>query len=87
MITATIVEKKSGKEQRTMRVFNSGEKARQELKPIVHEMRVAKSKKVEPKTYIDGLSYDTKSEKMLLVEIGALNLENSTIPDDNSLTY
>ena len=87
MITATIVEKKSGKTIRTMKVFNSSEKARQELKPIVHEMRVAKSKKIEPKIFIDGLSYDTKSEKMLLLEIGALKLEDSTIPDDGSLVY
>ena len=87
MITATIVERKSGKITRNLVVYTSSEAARKALTPIVHEMRVAEKKKIDPKKSIDAVSYDTKSEKMLLVEIGALKLENSIISDDNSLIY
>ena len=83
MITATIVEHKSGSVSRKLRSFNSMEKAKKELIPIAHEMRVAKSQKKEPKRFIDAVSYDTKSEKMMLIEIGALSVSSSVIPDDS----
>lgn len=84
MITATIVENKSGKMSRKLVSFNNSEKAKKELSPIAHEMCVAKSKKVEPKRFIDAVSYDTRSEKLMLIEIGALKLEQSIVPDDDS---
>ena len=86
MITATIIEKKSGNQKRKLCIFQSIEKAKKELTPIVHEMQVAKSKKQEPKKFIDAVSYDTKSEKMMLVEIGALVVQ-SIVSDDSSLIY
>lgn len=87
MITVTIVERKSGKITRNLVVYTSSEAARKALTPIAHEMKVAEKNKTDPKKYIDAVSYDTKSEKMLLVEIGAVKLENSIVPDDNSLVY
>lgn len=76
MITATIVKQiKAGKQvlyDRKVRLFHSMDKARKELDPIVKEMRLAKREKREPKERIDGVSYDTKSEKALLLELKAI---------------
>ena len=81
MITLTIVEQvKSGKTihyKRRMKLYHSMDKARKEIVPIVTEMKVAKVQKREPTIRIDAVSYDTKSEKSLLLETKAItSIEN-----------
>lgn len=76
MITLTIVEQKKVKGllkyERSIKVFKSIDKARQFIKPIVKEMQIAKKEKREPKIKIDAVSYDTPSEKQLLLELHAV---------------
>ena len=81
MITLTIIKKvKTGSIvtfKRELKLFRSMDKAREEITPIVEEMRLAKSQKREPKVRIDAVSYDTKSEKNLLLETRAItSIEN-----------
>lgn len=81
MITLTIVEQvKNGKRvesKRYLKLFHSVDKAKKFIIPVVKEMKIAKSEKREPKTRIDGVSYDTKSEKTLLLELDAItSIEN-----------
>ena len=53
------------------------DKARKEITPIVTEMKIAKAQKREPTIRIDAVSYDTKSEKSLLLETKAItSIEN-----------
>ena len=83
MITLTIVEQvKSGKTinyKRSMKLYHSVDKAKREIVPIVKEMKVAKNQKREPSIRIDAVSYDTKSEKTLLLELGAItSIENES---------
>ena len=80
MITLNVVEKKVNQKTKIVSqtkkfyLFNSVDKARKFLQPIVSEMITAKKMKREPMTYIEGVSFDTKSEKTFLVEIGAVDL-------------
>ena len=81
MITLTIVEEVTkGKVisyKRKMKLFSSTDMARKEIVPIVKEMKLAKRQKREPKVRIDAVSYDTKSEKSLLLELHAIeSIEN-----------
>lgn len=60
-----------------MNLFSSTDMARKEIVPIVKEMKLAKRQKREPKVRIDAVSYDTKSEKSLLLELHAIeSIEN-----------
>lgn len=60
-----------------MKLFSSTDMARKEIVPIVKEMKLAKRQKREPKVRIDAVSYDTKSEKSLLLELHAIeSIEN-----------
>ena len=52
--------------------IDSMDKARKEIAPIVKEMKTAKREKREPTIRIDGASYDTNSEKSLLLELDAI---------------
>lgn len=76
MITLTIAEmKKDGKLlkfQRTIKMFKSKDKAEKFIVPIVEEMEEAKRQKRDPRKNIVAVSYDTNSEKKLLVELGAI---------------
>jgi len=82
MITATIKEKKKVKgvttEKRHIKCYHSLDKARKELTPIAKDMKVARQKAekgqiyVEPPVSIIAVSYDSKSEKNLLLEMGAI---------------
>lgn len=76
MITLTIVEEvKSGKTihyKRSMKLYHSMDKAKKEIVPIVKEMKLAKRDKRTPSIRIDAVSYDTKSEKSLLLELDAI---------------
>ena len=76
MITLTIVEQiKSGKRidyKRSIVICHSTDKAKKMIVPIVKEMKLAKREKREPSKRIDGVSYDTKSEKTLLLELDAI---------------
>lgn len=81
MITLTIIKKvKTGSIvtfKRELKLFRSMDKARQEIIPIVEEMQHAKSQKRAPEVRIDAVSYDTKSEKNLLLETRAItSIEN-----------
>ena len=83
MITLTIVEEvKSGKVisyKRKIKLYHSMDKAKKEIVPIVKEMRLAKLEKRVPSIRIDAVSYDTKSEKSLLLELGAItSIENES---------
>lgn len=60
-----------------MKLFSSTDMARKEIVPIVKEMKLAKRQKREPKVRIDAVSFDTKSEKSLLLELHAIeSIEN-----------
>lgn len=76
MITLTIVEQqKNGKRiefKRYLKLFHSMDKAKKSIIPIVKEMKQAKKEKREAKIRIDGVSYDTKSEKTLLLELDTI---------------
>lgn len=81
MITLTIVEEvtkgKVTNYKRRMKLLSSTDAARKEIVPIVKEMKLAKKQKREPKVRIDAVSYDTKSEKSLLLELHAIeSIEN-----------
>lgn len=85
MITLTIVEQVKDKAtkmispKRYMKMYHSTDKARQEIIPIVREMKIAKSQKRIPSIRIDAVSYDTKSEKTLLLELDAItSIENES---------
>lgn len=62
MITLTLIESEKGKSKRTIAVFSSADKAKESIR------KISKGKKAE----IVAVSYDTDSEKALLVELGAL---------------
>ena len=86
MITLTIIEEvKTGKTisyKRKLKLFSSIDKARKEITPIVREMKSAKKEKREPKIRIIAVSYDTKSEKSLLLELDAItSVENERSED------
>ena len=86
MVTLTIVEQvKNGRRvepKRSLKLFHSMDKAKKFIIPIVKEMKSAKKEKREPLIRIDGVSYDTKSEKTLLLELDAItSIENEH--DDN----
>lgn len=86
MITLTITEQvKNGKRielKRHMKLFHSSDKAKKFIQPVVKEMKLAKKEKRDPLIRIDGVSYDTKSEKVLLLELDAItSVDNEH--DDN----
>ena len=76
MISITLVETKviKGKSEVKRRIvfYHSLDKARKEIPVYVKEMKLAKKEKRTPKYLIDGVSYDTKSEKVLLLELDAI---------------
>ena len=79
MITLTIIERhaKTGGIKRKLELIHSMDKAKTRIQPIVKEMRVAEKLKKEPKIKIEAVSYDTKSEKTMLLELGAIiSVEN-----------
>lgn len=48
------------------------DKARKAIPPIVAEMKSAEKEKREAKIRIDAVSYDTKSERTMLLELNAI---------------
>ena len=81
MITLTVKKQvKKGKVievKREIQKYHSMDEARKAIVPIVKIMKTAKASKVEPTEEIVGVSYDTKSEKMLLLELDAIkSVEN-----------
>lgn len=76
MITLTIVERvKKGsrvESKRYIKLIHSMDKARKVIPPIVAEMQFAEALKREAKIKIDAVSYDTKSERTLLLELKAI---------------
>ena len=76
MISITLVETKvvKGKSEVKRRIvfYHSLDKARKEIPVYVKEMKLAKKEKRTPKYLIDGVSYDTSSEKSMLLELHAL---------------
>lgn len=81
MITLTIVKQvKKGTTisfKRELKMFNSVDKARKEITPIVREMKLAKKQKRDPSIAIKAVSYDLKSEKTMLLETDAItSVEN-----------
>lgn len=88
MITLTIVEQVKDKKTNTispkryLKMYHSIDKARKEIPAIVQEMRSAKKAKRMPQIRIDAVSYDTKSEKQLLLELGAVTTTENESADD-----
>lgn len=81
MITATIVTraKKHGiyTESRKMHLFHTMDKAKKILAPIADTQVECRKKKVTPPQEILSVSYDTDSERKLLLEIRAiLSIDN-----------
>ena len=76
MISITLVETKLVKNRPVMTrkivFYHSLDKARKEIPVYVKEMRLAKKEKRTPKYLIDGVSYDTSSEKSMLMEMHAI---------------
>lgn len=76
MITATIRETKVVRgittEKKYIKCYHSLDVARKELRPIAKEMEVARQLSKEPKISVVAVSYDTKSEKNLLLEMRAI---------------
>ena len=76
MITLTLVEqvKKKGiiSQKRYIKFYHSTDKARKDIPPIVAEMKSAEKQKREAKIRIDAVSYDTKSERTMLLELNAI---------------
>lgn len=87
MITLTIVEQVKTKNRvdykRQLVLIHSVDKARKIISPIVKEMKLARKEKRTPSKSIDGVSYDTKSEKTLLLELDAItSIENESEKDN-----
>ena len=84
MITLTYVEQvKNGKvvtPKRTIKCFHSMDKAKKFIEPIIQEMHEAKLKKKDPIRKIEGVSYDSKSEKAMLLELRVINRPNGLDP-------
>lgn len=81
MITLTIVKQvKKGSVvsyNKELKMFNSVDKARKFITPIVKEMKIAKKQKRTPTLAIKAVSYDLKSEKTMLLETDAIiSVEN-----------
>ena len=80
MVSINVVERitknKITSLKRTRKYFKSSDEVKQFVKPIVMEMKLAKREKREPKKFIDGVSYDSKSEKKLLCELGVIELND-----------
>lgn len=87
MITLTIVKQvKKGSvisTKRELKMFNSVDKARKEIAPIVREMKLAKKQKREPTIAIKAVSYDLKSEKTMLLETDAITSVENEKSEDN----
>ena len=83
MITLTIEERvkvgKSIEVKRKIVICHSMDKSKKIIMPIVKEMKVASVEKRIPQIRIDGVSYDTKSERALLLELDAIkSIDNET---------
>ena len=81
MITLTIVEQVKNRKRiefkSHLKLFHSMDKAKNFIIPVVKEMKLAKKEKRDPTIRIDGVSYDSKSEKTLLLELDAItSIEN-----------
>lgn len=76
MITLTIERQvKKGsitKFEKELKIFNSVDQCRKEITPIVAEMKKAKREKRPPKIAIKAVSYDTESERRMLLEKDAI---------------
>lgn len=78
-INETLVKNKIPTIKKSLRLYNSLDKARKEIEPITSEMRDAKRNKRNPKVEIIAVSYDTDVEKQLLLSIGAfISIDNET---------
>lgn len=83
MITLSITRRvKKGKletQESETKLYHSMDQARKEIKEIVKEMRYAQRTQQPAKIRIDGVSYDTNSEKVMLLELGAIvSIENES---------
>ena len=77
MITLTLIKlvkkDKITTSIRTIAKYHSTDKARKDIADIMNEVNEAKRLKREPKIRIDGVSYDTKSERTMLLELKAIS--------------
>ena len=87
MITLTIIEQVKTKNRvdykRQLVLIHSTDQARKVIVPIVKEMKLAKKENRKPSKAINGVSYDTKSERTLLLELDAItSIENESEKDN-----
>lgn len=79
MITITYLERKKKKgsvvASKFIKCYASQDKARKEIQTAVQEMRKAEREMRKPSIEIIGVSYETKSERTFLIELGALITE------------
>ena len=77
MITLTLIKlvkkDKITTSIRTIAKYHSIDKARKDIADIMNEVNEAKRLKREPKIRIDGVSYDTRSERTMLLELKAIS--------------
>lgn len=58
------------------KLYKSVDQARPFILEVVAEMKKAKADKRDPSAEITGVSYETDSERLALVELGAIKTEN-----------
>lgn len=58
------------------KLYKSVDQARLFILEVVAEMKKAESDKRDPSAEITGVSYETDSERLALVELGAIKTEN-----------
>lgn len=58
------------------KLYKSVDQARPYINEVVAEMKKAESDKRDPSAEITGVSYETDSERLALVELGAIKTES-----------
>ena len=58
------------------KLYKSVDQARPYINEVVAEMKKAEADKRDPSAEITGISYETDSERLALVELGAIKTEN-----------
>lgn len=58
------------------KLYKSVDQARPYINEVVAEMKKAEADKRDPSAEITGVSYETDSERLALVELGAIKTEN-----------
>ena len=75
--TETKMDKGLLKTKTSLKLFKSLDKAKEFIKPIVREMKIAKQLGKAPKIKIDSVSYEDETEQKMLLSLQAIeSVEN-----------